>query len=196
MALFSFVCVDFQKEFTEPPGSFYKKRPMVKFTKETLIPFFINKKIPVAEIMADYRKPRHGDKNENCVPGTTGFESELPDVLKKTPWVKAMNSPVWTRKNAGTVKKTSWPYPDVDGFEKWLKKNVKTRDCIIFGLTLDRCLFCTAQELRFRGYNVSVIREACDTHSGLKKEKDIMLKMPPVSNWIKTVSWNTLRKNI
>ncbi|MCD6311297.1 MAG: isochorismatase family protein [Elusimicrobia bacterium] len=196
MALFSFVCVDFQKEFTKPTGSFYKKRPMVKFTKETLIPFFIKNKIRVAEIVADYRHPRCGDKNENCVPGTPGFESELPDAIKKTPWVKSMNSPVWTRKNAGTVKKTSWPYPDVDGFGKWIKKNIKTKDCILFGLTLDRCLFCTAQELSFRGYKVSVIKEACDTYSGSKKEKDLMLKTPPVSNWISAVSWNKLKNNI
>ncbi|MEA2081914.1 MAG: hypothetical protein U9O97_04180, partial [Elusimicrobiota bacterium] len=144
MDLFSFVCVDFQKEFTEPSGSFYKNRPMVKFTKETLIPFLIKHKIRVAEIMADYRHPRHGDKNENCVPGTMGFKSEIPGIIKKKTWIKAMNSPVWTRKNAGTIKPTSWPYPDTNGFEKWLKKNVKNRNCILFGLTLDRCLFCTA----------------------------------------------------
>ncbi|PKM99174.1 MAG: hypothetical protein CVU78_07660 [Elusimicrobia bacterium HGW-Elusimicrobia-2] len=196
MDSFSFVCVDFQKEFTLSSGSFYKKRPMVRFTKEILIPFLIKRKIRVGEIMADYRHPRWGDKNENCVPGTPGFESEIPESIKRKPWIKAMNSPVWTRKNAGTVKKTSWPYPDIAGFEKWRKKNVKTRDCILFGLTLDRCLFCTAQELTFRGHRVSVIKEACDTYSGLKKEKDIMLKTPPASNWIKTVSWNTLKKKI
>ncbi|MDO9514068.1 MAG: isochorismatase family protein [Elusimicrobiota bacterium] len=196
MALFSFVCVDFQKEFTDPSGNFYMDRPMVRFTKSELIPALIKKKYKVAEIVADYRQPRCGDKTENCVPGTSGFESELPAILKNEVWVKAMNSPLWTRKNAGISKKTGWPYVDETGFAKWLKKNVRSRNCLIFGLTLDRCLFCVAQELSFRGYNVGIIREACDTYSGLKKEKELLFKTAPVSNWAKPVSWNTLKKKL
>ncbi|PIV18123.1 MAG: hypothetical protein COZ15_01100 [Elusimicrobia bacterium CG_4_10_14_3_um_filter_49_12_50_7] len=196
MASFSFVCVDFQKEFTDPSGNFYINRPMVGFTKNKLIPALIKKRYKVSEIVADYRQPRHGDKKNNCVPGTPGFESELPAIIKNKAWVKAMNSPLWTRKNAGVAKKTGWPYIDAAGFDKWLKKNVRSRNCLLFGLTLDRCLFCVAQELSFMGYKVSIIREACDTYSGNAKEKELLLKTAPVTNWAKPVSWNTVKKNI
>jgi len=168
---------------------------MTGFVKKTLFPFLKKKDIKVSEIVADYRKPRRGDISSHCVPGTEGFVSELPDELRKSRWVKAMNSPVWTRKNAGTTKKTSRPYVADREFTLWLKKNLK-KNCIIFGLTLDKCLLCTVQEFYFRGYKVTVLREGCDTYSGGLKEKKMFFKLLTITNWAEIISWNTLKKNI
>jgi len=195
MEKFSFVCVDFQKEFTAPGGAFFKKRPMIDFAKKTLFPFLKKKKIKVSEIAADYRKPRNGDSKPHCIPGTDGFISELPCEIRKSRWVKAMNSPVWTRKNAGTPKKTSRPFVADKKFTLWLKKNLK-KNCVLFGLTLDKCLLCTAQELYFRGYRVKILREGCDTFSGSQKEKEMLFKLLSITKWAEIISWKTLKKNI
>ena len=195
MGVFSFICVDFQKEFTSPAGAFYRNRPMTGFLKKTLFPHFLRKKIKVAEIRAAYRKPRFGDKTPHCVPGTKGFISELPEELRKSVWVKAMNSPVWTRKNAGKNKPTSQPYASDKKFTAWLKKNIR-KDCILFGLTLDRCILCAAQELYFRGYRVKILKEACDTFSGSQKEKEILFRLPTVTNWAEPIPWRHLKKCI
>jgi len=193
MENFSFVCVDFQKEFTSPDGYFFRKRPMVDFVKKNLFPFLKKKNIKVSEIAADYRKPRRGDRKPHCAPGSDGFLSELPGELRKSRWVKAMNSPVWTRKNAGTLKKTSWPYVDDRKFTFWLKKNLR-KNCILFGLTLDKCLLCTVQELYFRGYRVKILREGCDTFSGSQKEKEMIFNLLTLTKWAEIISWNALKK--
>ena len=193
----SFICVDFQKEFTSPGGAFYRRRPMRRFLKKTLFPFLLKKKKKVNEIVADYRKPRFGDRTPSCVPGTEGFISELPDTLRKSLWVKAMNSPVWTRKNAGTVKKTSWPYVSDRKFTKWIKKNLSPhKNCVVFGLTLDKCLFCTVQELYFRGYRVKILSEGTDTFSGSQKEKKMLFKIFAITNWAGLLTFRELKKCI
>ena len=191
----SFICVDFQKEFTSPGGAFYRRRPMRRFLKKTLFPFLLKKKKKVNEIVADYRKPRFGDKKPSCIPGTKGFVSELPKELRKSVWVKAMNSPVWTRKNAGKNKPTSLPYVSDGRFTEWLKKNLN-KNCILFGLTLDKCLFCTAQELYFRGYRAKILYEGTDTFSGSQKEKKMLFKLLAITNWAGLLTFRELKKCI
>jgi nicotinamidase-related amidase len=108
-----------------------------------------------------------------------------------------MNSPIWVRKNIGDPKREPGiPYQDPGSFDKWLlstlggKKDVKR--VILFGLTLDACILCTAQELTFRGYEVEVIYEGTDTRSGRKKEKEYQLSNPPVTFWLKRLDWSDL----
>ncbi len=194
------ISVDFQKEFSSQKGKHYKRRKNVDFIKNILIPYLRKKGIKVAEIISDYRAPRPGDRDDSTRPGESGYESEIPEDVKLRPiWVKCMNSPIWTRKNIGNPnKKPGLPYQDPKAFTKWLNKTVgKPSDLklvVLIGLTSDCCVFCTAQELSWRGYNVKVLAEGVGTYSGNEKEKESILRNPPFTNWAERISWKDLKK--
>ena len=151
-----FISIDFQNDFTSKNGLHFKPRPSVEFVKEILIPFLRKHKIKVAEIISDYRQPKPRSKRNTCVPGEWGYESGIPiDVKVGKNWIKCMNSPVWIRKNIGIADKVpGLPYQDTDTFDKRLKKNIGepkgNKEIILFGLTVDCCVLCTAQELSWR----------------------------------------------
>ena len=194
------ISVDVQKAFSEKGGKHYRRRPAVDFLKKTLVPYLLEKDIKIAEIISDYRQPRKGDRSHSCIPGTHGYESEIDVKVKMNPiWIKAMNSPVWTRKGAGNPRMNpEEPYPDPDKFTKWLTKVIGKSEevdlVVLVGLTTDCCVFCTAQELAFRGYKVKLLKEGTDTYSGSQKEKNMILKNYPLKNWAGEITWKELRK--
>ncbi|MBU1032354.1 MAG: cysteine hydrolase family protein [Patescibacteria group bacterium] len=194
------ISVDFQKEFSAKGGKHYRPHPNVDFIKKTLVPFLRKHNIKVAEIISDYRQPRPGDLDDSTCPGEDGYISEIPeDVKLKNVWVKCMNSPIWTRKNIGDPnKKPGLPYQDPEAFTKWLNSTIgkpeEVDEVILIGLTIDCCVLCTAQELKWRGYRVKILKEAVDTYSGNQKETKMILSNPPLLNWAKVISWNELKK--
>lgn len=193
------ICVDFQKDFSSPLGKCYRPRPCIDFIKNELQPFYLSHGLQIAEIISDYRLPRPGDEFECCVPGTPGYESEIGDEIKASPvWVKAMNSPVWTRKNAGNpARKPDPPYPNPRAFSTWLHQVIgrpeEVSAVVLIGLTMDCCVLCTAQELSFRAYPVKFLVEGVDTFNGDQDEKAAILKSP-ASNWGGAISWNEFTK--
>lgn len=195
-----FISVDLQHDFSAKKGKHYKTRPAVQFIKTTLLPYLRRKKIKVAEIISDYRREYDLKDNDTCLPGTWGYTSEIPATdKKKDVWVKCQNSPIWVTKNIGDPKKKPGPpYQDPKAFTRWLTKNIgKPEDVdfvVLIGLTLDCCVFCTAQELRFRRYKVRILEEATDTYMGTKKEKEMILGNYPLVNWAKPITWKELQK--
>ncbi len=192
------VSVDFQKDFTTAEGCCYKPRPSVNFVKNILVPYLKEKNIKIAEIISDYRAPRPGDRGVACVPGTVGYESEIPDEVKeKDVWIKCMNSPIWTRENIGdATKEPGLPYQDTKKFSEWIERVVgspKDTEVVLVGLTLDCCVLCTAQEFSFRGYKVKILKEATDPYSGDETEKDFLCKTP-TKNWATVINWEELKK--
>jgi len=107
-------------------------------------------------------------------------------------WIKCLNSPSWTRENAGIPQsKPGSPRPNPEGFSNWLKNGVGhpgENDIVLFGLTLDCCVFCTAQDLAFRGYDVSILAEGTDTRSGDQSEKEYLLENPPLIHWARSIT--------
>ncbi|MFO8051023.1 MAG: cysteine hydrolase family protein [Thermoplasmatota archaeon] len=194
----SFLCVDLQNDFASPKGRYYRPRESVRFDIEVLFPWMEEKKVGCAEIVSDYRQPRRGDPRDCCRPGEWGFHSLLPDSVRKgAPWIKSMNSPLWTRENAGRPDVGPGPpYPDTDGFDGWLVENLgrpdDTERVHVFGLTADCCVLCTVQELRFRGYEPVVISDATDVRSGDPKEKELFLSRPPFTYWGRSETFNEL----
>jgi nicotinamidase-related amidase len=194
--------VDLQKEFSAPGGKHYRLHSNVNFIRDTFIPFLRIKDVKIAEIISDYRQPRPGDLDDSTKPGEWGYESELPNDIKLNPvWIKCMNSPIWTRKNIGNPnKRPGLPYQDPKGFGSWLSKVVgepsKGKKIVLIGLTLDCCVFCTAQELTFRGYDVKILAEGVDVYSGKKAEKKQILNNYPLSNWAEPVSWKELKPEL
>ena len=114
--------------------------------------------------------------------------------------MKSMNSPIWTRENIGDPDlPPGEPYPDPSAFEAWLKSNAGEPGdvtMILFGLTLDCCVLCTAQELSFRGYEVYVLEEGTDTRSGDLDQKEYLLSNPPLTFWAKGIGWDDLREHL
>ncbi len=202
MARIVFVCVDMQYDFSHKGGPHYRPRKSVAFVKKKLVPFLRRKKWKCAEIISDYRQPRRKDTGNNCRPGEWGYQSEIPtNVLKGKQWIKCMNSPIWIRKNGGNPnKKPGYPYQDTKAFTRWLNKTIGSPSqvdlVVLFGLTLDCCVFCTAQELYFRGYDVRVLKEATDTYGGTNKEKEYLLNNHPLTNWMKKgpITFNELKQ--
>ena len=194
------ISVDFQKEFSAEGGKHYHVHDNVDFIKNTLVPFLRKNNIKIAEIISDYRQPRPGDLDDSTRPGEWGYESEIPeDVKLKNIWVKCMNSPIWTRKNIGNLNKTpGLPYQDAKAFTKWLNHTIgkpeEVGKVILIGLTVDCCVFCTAQELTFRGYYVYILKEGVDTYWGSGKEQ--ILANYPLRNWAEPISWEELKKII
>jgi nicotinamidase-related amidase len=197
-----FVSVDLQKDFSAKGGKHYKPRPAVEFIKTTLLPYLRRRKIKLAEIISDYRREYDLKDNDTCIPGEWGYASEIPARDKhEDVWIKCQNSPIWVTKNIGKAgKKPGKPYQDPKAFTRWLNRNIgKPEDVdfvVLIGLTLDCCLFCTAQELRFRRYKVKVLKEGTDTYNGTKKEKDAVLGHYPLKNWAKPITWKELQKNL
>ena len=64
-------------------------------------------------------------------------------------------------------------------------------EVILFGLTIDCCVLSTAQELNWRGYKVHILEDAVDTYSGKQKEKKMILKNVPLSNWADAIKFST-----
>ena len=193
------ICVDFQINFSSRLGVAYRPRPCVDFIKSELIPYFRRHKLMLAEIVSDYRLPRPGDEFECCVPGTAGYESEIPKDIKYDPvLVKCMNSPVWTRENAGqTGKVPGLPYPNPSAFLEWLHRTIGRPDevsaVVSIGLTIDCCVLCTGQELSYRAYPVRFLVEGVDAFSGDQAEKASILKSP-ASNWGLPLNWVEFRE--
>ena len=73
-----FISVDYQGDFADPSGRWYKKRPCESFINEQLIPYFKRNNIKLSEIVSDYRLPRPSETLEYCIPGTRGYESLYP----------------------------------------------------------------------------------------------------------------------
>src|SRR3989344_3815693 len=200
--MIKFISGDLQKDFSAEGGKHYKKRDSVKFLKEILIPYLRQRNIKVAEIISDYRLPRPADRDDSCRAGEWGYESEIPEDIKLKPiWIKCMNSPIWTRNNIGNPdKEAGLPYQDPEAFTKWLNKIVgkpsDSDEIILFGLTADCCVFCTTQELSWRGYNVRVLAEGVSTYSANEKEKEMILYNPPFTNWAKAIKWKELRSKL
>ncbi len=196
------ISVDLQKEFSAYGGKHYRPHLNVKFIKDTLVPFLRKQDMKVAELISDYRQPRPGDLDDSTKPGEWGYESELPgDVKLKPVWIKCMNSPIWIRKNIGDPdKKPGLPYQDTKAFGSWLDKVVgkpgEANRVVLIGLTLDCCVFCTAQELTFRGYNVRVLAEGVDVYSGKAADKKMVLNNYPLSNWAEPVYWRELEREL
>jgi nicotinamidase-related amidase len=148
----------------------------------------------MAEIISDYRLPRPGDEFECLVPGTWGYESEIPgDIKNSNVWIKSMNSPAWIREHRGDASQAGGlPYPDPHAFSGWLQSVIglpqEVEQVILIGLTLDCCVLCTAQELSFRAYPVRFLIEGVDTFSGNTHDKHRLFKTP-ASNWAEPISW-------
>lgn len=198
MSSIRIIAVDLQKDFTAEGGIWYQPRPCVQFIKDTFVPFLAEKNIKIAEIITDYRLPHTRDDINGCVPGTQGFISEIPDDLRTCVWIKSMNSPVWIRENIGAPdKEPGMPYQDPEAFTEWLHSTIGApgeTEVVLIGLALDCCILCTAQELSWRGYKVTVLSEAVDTESGNQEEKERLLNGPPLSNWAKSIHWKELEK--
>lgn len=187
------VSVDLQQDFTAENGTNYRPRPCVKFLKQELFPYLRRKNVAIAEIVSDYRLPRPGDENDCCIPGTNGYESEVPLQIKNPDvWVKCMNSPEWTRDNAGVASAPpGLPRPAPDAFTQWLERTIGPAGeaVTLIGLTLDCCVLATALALRHRAYNVSYLVEGVDTYSGLEEEKKWLFKTAAL-NWGNVLAWN------
>jgi nicotinamidase-related amidase len=195
-----FISVDLQRDFSAKGGRHYAVRPSVEFIKKILVPYLQKKKIKISEIISDYREEYNHKDNNACIPGTWGYVSEIPEENKKKDvWIKCENSPIWITKNIGNSKKQPGrPYQDPKAFTRWLNKNIgKPGDVdfvVLIGLTLDCCVFCTAQELKFRQYKVRILKEATDVYRGGEKDKEMILENYPLINWAEPILWKELRK--
>lgn len=174
---YSFLAVDYQKEFCNPIGRFYKERPCHSFIEKSLIPFlYQHPEAKVAEIISDYRLPRPSETVAYCIPGTEGYQSAIPvEVKLDNVWIKAMNSPDWVRENGGSSLETAEPYHDLDAFKHWLYETIGKPNShlqvVVLGLTLDCCVLCTLQQLYFLGYQALFLWEGVDVYdpSAIKK---------------------------
>jgi nicotinamidase-related amidase len=195
-----FISVDLQNDFATEGGICFDDRPSVDFISKTLIPFLRDNDMMVSEIMSDYRQPRRGDPRYCCIPGDWGFSSILPrDIVKGRVWIKSMNDPTWIRKNGGKAdEEPGEPYQDPGAFDEWLEENVGTYEevdlLILFGLTADRCVLCTAQQLAFRGYDVRVLVEATDVASGDPDELSSLLNNTPFKYWSDPISFDEVKQ--
>ena len=191
------ICVDFQKDFSSKEGIGYHARSCIEFFKDKFTPYCRESGLKIAEIVSDYRLPRPGDEFECCVPGTPGYESEIPaDIKRPDIWVKCMNSPEWIRENGGLAEKPpGLPYQDASLFTRWLDRVIGKPtevQVVLIGLTLDCCVLCTAQALSFRAYPVFFLVEGEDSFSGQALEKEQLLKIP-ASNWGQPLSWENFK---
>ncbi|MFZ2072079.1 MAG: hypothetical protein WAV10_00110 [Minisyncoccia bacterium] len=197
MKRYEFIVVDIQNEFATEGGRFYTDKPSIKFLNENIFPFLKKKKIKINEIISDYRQPRQGDTGDGCHPGEWGYRSVMSDDLRKSLWIKCMNSPIWTRKNIGNPdKKPGLPYPDSKKFGKWIKKNIGAPEeviPVIFGLTIDCCVLSTVQEFRWRGFSPIIIREAVDASNGKIEDRDLVLEKTALRWWGKTMNWQEFK---
>ncbi len=190
---YEFIAIDIQNEFASEGGKFYSFKPSVIFLNTVLFPYLRKNNIKINEIISDYRQPRPGDAGDGCCPGEWGYQSLIPNDLRKSLWIKCMNSPIWIRENIGIKdKKPGQPYPDSKVFGKWINDNIgvpgEVRP-IIFGLTVDCCVLSTVQEFRWRGYNPIIIREAVDHASGSEADKNLVLEKTALRWWAEVLDW-------
>ena len=191
------ISVDFQHDFAVAGGRWHLPRPAVEFLLSELIPHISNTEHKIAEIISDYRLPRPSETEAYCVPGEWGYESLIPEDMRHSErWIKAMNSPCWTRENAGCADKPAGePYVAAIAFSDWLSRTIGPigvgLEVALIGLTLDCCILSTAQELYYRGYKVFFVREAVDTYNGTQAEKDFLFKTP-LSMWGQPIDWDDL----
>ena len=194
------ISVDFQKEFASPEGQWFNPGKSVDFIKTTLVPYCREHGLKIYEIISDYRQSRPGDAGDGCHPGTPGYESEIPaDIKAGDPWIKCMNSPIWVRDNIGISHlQPGLPYQEPERFTKWLNSTIGlpeiAGDVILVGLTIDWCVFCTAQELRWRGYEVKILEEGTDAVDGDEAYKVQLLTRSPLLNWASVIKWEELKK--
>lgn len=188
---FDYICIDFQSDFVDIDGKNYIKGASVDFIKNTLFPLFTQNDIKVSEILSDYRLPRGKSKNQSCVPGTKGYESLLPNNLRKgNPWIKCMHNPLWVRDNIGVANAPVGNlYQNPQAFNEWVEQNIFHQDVILFGETAECCLLQTASELYFRGFNVYYIYEATDPMNERLEYKDNILYHSTTSIYVKTIRY-------
>jgi len=191
------ISVDFQDDFAAEGGKWYLPRPAVNFLRSSLIPSIRTTGYKIAEIISDYRLPRPNETEAYCVPGQKGYHSQIPEDIKHPKrWIKAMNSPAWTRENAGIPDKEAGPpYVAAEAFSDWLSHTIGPAETglevALIGLTLDCCVLSTAQELYYRGYRAFFVVEAVDTYNGTKEEKDFLFRTP-LSMWGQPIHWDNL----
>lgn len=197
---YEFIAIDIQNEFATEGGKFYSHKPSIKFLNEVLFPCCRQNNIRVNEIVSDYRQPRPGDSGDGCYPGEWGYESLIPDDLKKSLWVKCTNSPIWVRENIGVKdKKPGLPYLDSGAFGAWVQENIGTPEetrPVIFGLTIDCCVLSAIQEFKWRGFSPIVIKEAVDHASGKAEDKNIVLEKTAIAWWAEVMDWEEFKKLI
>jgi nicotinamidase-related amidase len=197
--MFTIISVDFQKEFASPEGKWFNPGKSVDFIKETIVPFCREHDWKIFEIISDYRQPRPGDAGDGCYPGTSGYESEIPrDVKAGITWIKCMNSPIWVRENIGNGHlPPGLPYQAPERFTRWVQDTVGSPERLDFvaliGLTIDWCVFCAAQELRWRGYEVKIVEEGTDAVDGDEAYKKQILTRSPLLNWASVITWEELK---
>jgi hypothetical protein len=195
---YEFIAIDIQNDFATEGGKFYTVKPSIKFLRGILWPYLRQKGLKVNEIVSDYRQPRPGDGGDACHPGEFGYESILPNDLRKSLWIKCMNSPIWIRKNIGDpTKEPGQPYPDSEAFGKWVEENIGLPEevrPIIFGLTIDCCVLSAIQEFRWRGFSPIVISEAVDHVSGKEEDKKVVLEKTAIKWWAEVLIWEEFLK--
>jgi hypothetical protein len=189
------IAVDLQYDFTRPEGKHFKpSRTSLKTITLEVVPILLFAEVEIGEIISDYRQPRPGDLDNSCNPGTWGYTSEIPDVLVGSRWVKCMNSPFFTRDNIGIPDKSPGlprAYPEL--FYDWLESFAMPDDTVVlFGLTLDCCVLCTAQAIRFKGYDVRILLDATDTYDGSEESRRQTMNLV-VSNWAKPMAIDEFR---
>lgn len=193
------ISVDFQREFTSAEGRWANPGSSVDFIKQKLVPYCRKNDLMMFEIISDYRQPRPGDSGDGCCPGSPGYESEIPaDVKSDDIWIKCMNSPIWVRENIGDENAPpGLPYQDPRLFSRWLDRTIGPPEDIEFvtliGLTVDWCLLCTTQELRWRGYEVKILEEGTDVVGGDEAYKRQLFSKSPLLNWASVISWSELK---
>ncbi|MFA5157873.1 MAG: hypothetical protein WC451_01615 [Patescibacteria group bacterium] len=196
---YKILAIDIQNDFATEGGKHYTHKPSVDFLKSKILPFLKEKGIKIAEIVSDYRQPRPGDADESCVPGTWGYESVVPKEFVGGQWIKCMNSPIWTRDNAGdTSKEPGLPRQDTIGFGKWLEENIgKPSEVtpVLIGLTIDCCVLSTAQELNWRGHYPVVVKEGVDHYTGKQEMKEKIFETP-LPNWADAVDWEEIKNKL
>jgi nicotinamidase-related amidase len=189
------IAVDLQYDFTRPEGKHFKlSRTCLEAIKLHIIPILLHAEVKIGEIISDYRQPRPGDLDDSCNPGTWGYSSEIPEVLVGHRWVKCMNSPFFTREDIGVADaKPGLPFADPKRFYDWLESFASVDDTVVlFGLTLDCCVLCTAQAIRFKGYDVRILLDATDTYDG-GEESRLQTMDLVVSNWAKPMTIEEFR---
>jgi nicotinamidase-related amidase len=195
------VCVDFQRDFVSEGGRHYQYRPCIPFIKHIFIPFIRERNYQIVEIISDYRTTASKVDEDVCVPGEWGYQSEIPDDIKMQPvWIKAETTPSWIRAGGGDPdSKPGKPYPDPEAFNEWLVAMIgppgESRDVVLIGVALEICVLCTIQELKYRGYSVSVLYEGVDMYTGNSQQKKLFLEsLTPY--WGQVVRWEVLQQQL
>ena len=193
---FDFICVDYQFDFVNKAGKNFNKGKSVDFIENVLFPYLKSNGIKVSEIISDYRLPRGKSRNESCVPGTVGFNSCLPEDLRKgKQWIKCMHNPLWIRDNIGIANSNlGKEYQNPQLFNFWITESISNQNVVLFGETADCCLLQVASELYFRGFDVYYIYEATDPMNERLGIKDQILSNSSISIYAKVLKFDEFRK--